>query len=33
MDVFSIDQGRVSDVQLVKPWVNERGRLVASPLI
>jgi Replication-relaxation len=33
MDVFSIDQGRVTDVQLVKPWVSERGRLVASPLI
>jgi hypothetical protein len=33
MDVFSIDQGRVSDVQLVKPWVSERGQLVTSPLI
>jgi hypothetical protein len=33
MGVFSIDQGRVTDVQLVKPWVSERGRLVPSPLV
>jgi hypothetical protein len=33
MDVFSIDQGRVTDVQLVKPWVSEKGELVASPLV
>jgi hypothetical protein len=32
MDVFSIDRGKVTDVQLVKPWVNERGRSVSSPL-
>ena len=33
MDVFSIDEGRVTDAQLVKSLVTERGLLVESPLI
>lgn len=33
MDVFSIDNGRVTDVQFVRPRVSERGRLVPPPLV